>query len=227
MAKKKKKEPKEVFTEPEFSEVEFMETEIENTKCGLIAIVYAIPVALVSFGLTLIGLAGIGFLVGVFSLFTLRTVYQKLGIRTKGFERKTWMGNGALMFFVWLLIWILLLNPPFSDVSKPSIIQVELWTQDTDGNWTLAQRLSGNYEATPVENVTAIKLKANVTDNGGIGSVSVIFESTTYNMNRNNTHPYQYEYDHTLSDAGEFYYFTIRAVDKSDNVNEILVTVPT
>jgi len=230
MAKKRKKEPKEAFKVPEFDEAEFMENEMEISKTGIITVLYAIPIAIVSFGLTIIGLAGIGFIIGFFCIFTLRYLYEKLGINLKGFEKKTWLGNGALMFFSWLLIWVLLLNPPFSDVSKPSIRNVELWVQD-DGNWsrTILQASGGNYQPVDVTMGKAIKLKINATDNVAIGSVGITArynqaELETKAMSRNATYSYNYEYDITLSQVG-FYTFTISVSDTSANKNRIEVTV--
>lgn len=235
MAKKRKKEPKEAFKVPEFDEAEFMEREIEVSKTGIITVLYAIPIAIVSFGLTIIGLAGIGFIIGFFSIFTLRYLYQKLGINLKDFEKKTWVGNGALMFFSWLLIWVLLLNPPFSDVSEPSIRNVELWVQDTGGNWsrTILQASGGNYQsADSLPAGTVVKLKVNATDNVEVSSVRItaklnqgLINQTA--MSRNFTYDYNYEYDCTLSQATSFYTFTISVADTSANENRIEVTVPT
>jgi hypothetical protein len=237
MAKKKKKEPKEVFKEPKFDEVEFMKTEVESAKTGVITILYAIPVAIISFELTVIGLAAIGFLVGIFAMFTLRFLYTKIGINLKGFEKKTWAGNAALLFFTWLLIWILLLNPPFSDLSEPSIIHVEVWVQDDNGIWakTPLTWINGRYQAgdIPIDTIangTNIKVKSNVTDNTGLASVRIISLGGTIGndtaMTLNSSYTYNYEFDYNL-DLVEVYSFNIRAVDKNNNVKVIEIIVPT
>jgi len=231
MAKKKKKEPKEVFKVPEFDEIEFMKTEMDNAKAAIITILYAIPIAIISFELTIFGLAVLGFVVGIFAIFMLKFVYTKLGINIKDFEKKTWLGNGALMFFTWLLFWILMLNPPFSDSADPSITRPEVWVEGSDGNpvkWDLEFR-NGQYITDPIGQGKNITLSANVSDNAGIASVTITLAGSSITgesmkKSSNQDHPYKYEFDYTLGMDG-FYEFTIRAVDTNNNVNEFKFTV--
>ncbi len=214
-----------------------MQKEIVGAKVGIITILYAIPIAIVSFFFAVAGLAIMGFGVGVFALFTLRFVYSKLGIEVKDFEKKVWLGNGALMFFSWLLIWILILNPPFSDLSQPSIRYVEFWVDDGTGNFgkKVLDVGSDGYIASPMGigvGGTNIKIKANVTDNVEVDRVRIVVKfregpvDESY-MKRNNSYDYNYEYDFTLTQTDGFYTFEITAFDTSNRVNNEKVTVQT
>jgi hypothetical protein len=228
MAKKKKKEPKEIFKEPEFDEVEFMKGEMDNAKAGIITIIYAIPIAIISFELTIIGLAILGFMVGIIAILSLRFLYTKLGVNLKSFEKKTWLGNGALMFFCWLLFWILLLNPPFSDNAAPTIGHVEIWEKNLDGTWTKQpiQYSGGKYVVTVSEGAN-IKIKANITDNSALDSVTIAMVGGAVwdSMNRNNTYEHNYEREYIL--VNQVSEYTLRAVDQNGNVKEVSVVVST
>jgi hypothetical protein len=234
MAKKQRKEPKEVFKEPEFDEVEFMKTEMTSTKASIVAIIYAIPIAIVSFGLTVAGLAALGFLVGILAIFMLRYIFDIVKVSTEGFEKKTWLMQGAITFFVWMLVWILLLNPPFSDVAEPTLSNPELWQQDSDGNWTktaLALSGSGYQPGSPLPVDSVIKLKVNASDNTRLSkvTVSVLTGGTPGEvlMNGNMTYMYSYEYDTVLNQSNTVYTFRITAIDVNDNRNEVEIIVRT
>jgi hypothetical protein len=235
MAKKKRKEPKEVFKEPEFDEVEFMRNEMTSTKASIVAIIYAIPVAIVSFGLTVAGLAAVGFLVGIIAIFMLKYLFDMLKVSTEGFEKKTWFMQGALTFFVWILVWILLLNPPFSDVAEPTIKDVEMWQQSPNGSWTnrtVLQLSGGSYQpGNPLPAGSVIKLKLNASDNTGLNKVtiSVLSGGTPGDtlMERNTTYTYNYEYDYTLSQSNTVYTFRIVAIDVNGNANDAEIIIRT
>jgi hypothetical protein len=234
MAKKKKKEPKEVFKEPEFDEVEFMKTEMTSTKASIVAIIYAIPIAIVSFGFTIAGLAAVGFLVGILAIFMLRNIFDIVRVSTEGFEKKTWLMQGAITFFVWMLVWILLLNPPFSDVAEPTIKNPELWQQDSNGNWsrTVLQLGGNSYQpGSPLPVDSVIRLKVNVSDNTRLSKVTILVSAGGTPgeslMNENMTYTYGYEYDATLNISNTVYTFRITAIDVNNNRNDIEILVRT
>ncbi len=234
MAKKQKKEPKEVFKEPEFDEIEFMKTEMTCTKASIVAIIYAIPIAIVSFGFTVAGLAAVGFLVGIIMIFMIRYLYEMFKVSTEGFEKKTWFLQGALTFFVWMLVWILLLNPPFSDLAEPTVKNPELWQQGSDGSWNMTVlQLSGNsYQpASPLPVNSVIRLKVNVSDNVKIGKVAInpLTGGTPGEvlMSGNMTYMYSYQHDVVLDQSSTVYTFRITAIDVNDNKKEMEIVVRT
>ncbi|MFQ5910643.1 MAG: hypothetical protein ACE5IJ_07995 [Thermoplasmata archaeon] len=170
MAKKKhRKEEKVVFKRPEFDEREFMEKELVNAKVGIITLFYALPFAVVSWQFALAGLSQLGLLAAIIGILSLRYAYPFFHIDVDAFEKKNWLGNGAVFVFAWLSIWILLLNPPFSDLASPVISGVQVG--DDSGNWV---------EASPSEVVTVNRsvdgiftVKARVVDNAGVSRVDI------------------------------------------------------
>ncbi|MFQ6106418.1 MAG: hypothetical protein ACE5QF_02340 [Thermoplasmata archaeon] len=170
MAKKKgRKEEKVVFKRPSFDEREFMRKELVNAKVGIITFFYGLPFAVVSWQLTLAGLSILGLMAAIIGILSLRYVYPFLGIDVEEFEKKTWLGNGAVFVFTWLSIWVLLLNPPFSDLASPLISDVQVsndpagWVDVSRGETVIANRSVGN-------NIT---IKAKVVDNVGISRVDM------------------------------------------------------
>jgi len=116
-------------------------------------------------------------LVGILSL---RYVYPYFGVDVEGFEKKTWFGNGAVLVFTWLSIWVLLLNPPFSDMATPDITKVQVSGND-GANWTAAARdalTSVSLSGPPYY----VAIKAKVTDNVGISRVVMEIDGMPYEV---------------------------------------------
>ncbi len=173
MAKKRRKEEKkEFFKKPEFDEVEFMQKEIANTKVAMLTIIFSIPIAVISFLITLAGLPAAGFLLGVGSIFLLKYVYEFFNVDTEEFEKKTWLGNAAMFFFTWLAIWVLILNMPFSDLTSPSIGSVEVY--GCIGLEKLAKDTQNMCGIQSPTNTTMVSFVTKVTDNVGVQSVTLV-----------------------------------------------------
>lgn len=137
MAKKRKRE-REVegyeFKMPEFDEKEFIKKEVRESKVLFVTIGYGALMGILSFGLTFVDIA-LAALVGFIAIVFLRHIYPRLGVDTSLLEKKTWAGNIVMYLFTWLAIWILLVNPPFSDFGEPTIKDVEIYF-GSPGNWT-------------------------------------------------------------------------------------------
>jgi hypothetical protein len=170
MAKKKRRaEEKVVFKRPDFDEKDYMRKEMLNAKVGIITFFYALPYAFVSWQLALANLAVFGFLAVIIGILSLRYVYPYFGVDVEDFEKKTWLGNGAVLVLTWLSIWVLLLNPPFSDLATPTISSVQV--SGNDGvDWTPVSR--GETEQIPLVG-SNLTIKARVTDNVGIDRVQI------------------------------------------------------
>lgn len=176
MAKKKrhKREEKVVFKRPEFDEREFMRKELVNAKVGIITFFYALPFAIVSWQLALIGVSIFGLLAAIIGILSLRYVYPLFNIDVEDFEKKAWLGNGAVFVFTWLSIWVLLLNPPFSDLAKPVISDVQVSGDAL--NWTKVSRDS-QVDLTLLDSGSDnLAIKAKITDNVGISRVEMAVE---------------------------------------------------
>jgi len=168
MGHKRKKEEEEEpyeFKLPEFDEREFMEKEVVKTKAAIVTIGYAVVIAIASLGLTLLVQPALGGLVGIIGLVMIGYVFDHVGVDTSAFDKKDWMGPGMIYIFIWLGIWVLLLNPPFNDLAHPDIGKAEYSVDG--GNFTV-------FPATNVLNVSAgqnVSIRVRMSDNSGIETV--------------------------------------------------------
>ncbi len=124
--KKRKKEEEFQFKVPEFDQAAFMRKEIEGAKAAVITVGYALLISLGSYYLALRGVGYLAALLGFAALYGLKYLYPIVKLDTVKFDKKIWAGNGAIFLFAWLAFWVLLLNPPFLDISPPSIQIVEV-----------------------------------------------------------------------------------------------------
>jgi hypothetical protein len=117
MAQKKRKEEEKKestyeFVPPSFDEKDFLEKDIRATKVTLLSFFWGLI-----FGIAAGLLNSISPFVGLVLLFIgiylLKFFYQMAKIDTKEIDKKGWLGNYAMFFFLFLGTWIMLLNPPF------------------------------------------------------------------------------------------------------------------
>lgn len=139
MAKKRKKQKEEEeeayeFKMPEFNEEEYFRKEIRDTKTLYITFCYGVAIAFVSFGFSFFDPA-IGALFGFLGIIFLRHIYSIVRVDTTLLEKKQWATNIIFYIFTWLLVWIILTNPPFSDFQEPTIKKDEIYF-GSPGNWT-------------------------------------------------------------------------------------------
>jgi hypothetical protein len=111
---------------PEFDEVKFMRSEIRTAHATIAIVLWTLPAALLSYGLTVAGVPVIAFFAGIGMMFLLKWILPLLRIETSEYKRKDWIGHGFTFFFSWLAFWILLLNPPFADLTSPTIVRVSV-----------------------------------------------------------------------------------------------------
>ena len=149
------------WQEPEFDEVKFMRTEMRAARATIAVVLWTLPAAALSYGLTLAGVAVVAFFTGIGMLFLLKWVLPILKVDTSEYKRKDWIGHGLTFFFSWLAFWILLLNPPFADLTSPTIYGVTV-----DGNPVSCGDLYSALGSMAALNVTA-------GDNVGVVSVTV------------------------------------------------------
>ncbi|MEE9151359.1 MAG: hypothetical protein V3U20_05945, partial [Thermoplasmata archaeon] len=101
MAKKRKKEKKEEgyeFKMPEFDEEEYLKKEVRDARSLIVTFVYAVLIAVVSFGLTFVD-AALAALVGFIGIVFLRHIYPIIGVDTTLIEKKQWAGNIIMYLF--------------------------------------------------------------------------------------------------------------------------------
>ncbi len=207
MAQKKRKEPevKEEysFTPPDFNEKEFLEKDITVTKTVL-ATVFGV----VAYFTTDVAYV-IGLLIIVIGAVALKWIFQFLPVDLSAVENKTWIGNGAMFFFLALGIWILLLNPPFGDTVDPQIHDLEIWANGIQSD--------SNYRNVPMGEVT---FNVTVTDNGELSKVQFSIpdsDPVKYDMVKGDDGRYEVVYNFT---APGMYRFYVTAVDEAGNIQE-------
>lgn len=136
MAKKRKKQKEEEsyeFKMPEFDEEEYLRKEVRETKTLFVTFFYAALIGVISFALT--GLEpALAAMVGFIGIVFLRHIYPLIGVNTALLEKKQWGTNIIFYIFTWLLIWIILTNPPFSDIQGPNIKNDGIYFEE-DGVW--------------------------------------------------------------------------------------------
>jgi hypothetical protein len=208
MAKRYKEEAAETepeFKIPPFDEQRFINRERRNIKTVFISFLLGIVIALISFGFWVL-LTGTGLqwelvlLFGVFNIPWVRFIILRLHIDLTEFGRRGWLSAYATYFFTWLIILVVLVNPPFYDGESPQIQTTTLPGAQTPGGTVL--------------------IVAQVTDNVRVTSVNF-----TYTDPQGNSHSpptslqnsiLQFLYNPTNATLGQYNY-TITATDPSNH----------
>ncbi len=131
MAKRDKKDEPEAgedyeFIPPDFDEDAFIHKEMVSFRTTTILFVWGIVAALLSWGI-LAYMDGaktawyIGLLICAAFGYALKFLFPMLGADIAHFGRKEWTGTGFLFFFTWLALFMILINPPITDVAPPEV----------------------------------------------------------------------------------------------------------
>jgi len=131
MAKKRKEpideeEKTDKLNLPKFNEAEFVAKEKRNIKALYISFALGFVMAIICFGFWAL-LKGnflrweLVLLLGVVNASWLRYLFVRFKIDVSQFTRKNWMSTYLTYFFGWLIIFIVLVNPPFYDDADPIV----------------------------------------------------------------------------------------------------------
>jgi hypothetical protein len=169
------------FQIPKFDEEAFIKRERRNIKTLFIAFLLGLLIAVICFGFW----AAMGdnflrwelvLLVGVVNAIWIKYLFLKLNIDLTDFGRKGWLTAFASYFFTWLLVLIVLVNPPFYDGEPPHAEVVALpGMQEPGGTILIAAYI--------VDNVGVNKAGINftITDpNGAILTPEFTFENNIF-----------------------------------------------
>jgi hypothetical protein len=208
MAKKRKEKDGEEgidFKTPKFDEEKFIKKERRATKTMFFSFLFGVLIALISFGFWTLMKGNflrweLVLLFGVISAAWLRYLFIRLKIDLTDFGRKGWFSSYAVYFFSWLLVLIVIINPPFYDEESPHIEVVSLPD---------IQELEGTVD-----------IVAKITDNGGIEKQDIDFALVA--PDGTNVSPeftfedmiFKYTYENTEDILGEYSYY-LTATDKS------------
>lgn len=239
MAKKRRqkieKKDDYVFKMPEMDKNEFIRKEIRNAKTTFIAFGFAILMAVVSFGIRLaLDDFRVAAIIGLFAVVGLPFLFNFLKIDMTEYEKKSWLGVGAVYIFTWLLVLFIISNPPITDLAEPQIadIQLEAYSYNETLNLTVWEPIREIFNDQPVVHFNQeFQIKARIWDNHKLKEDSIRCELFYINPDSDtkdpgdtidakkhdeNVYTFEYTFFNTTSSSGMFEY-RIYAEDESDN----------
>jgi hypothetical protein len=218
MAKKKRKEEekqeeKYEWTPPDFDEKGFLEKDMRGTKALFIASLLGLVLGIIAYLVT-----GFSPYLGIVVVFggalMLRFLFPLFKMEFASLEKKTLAGNYILLIFLALGVWIILLNPPFSDQIPPEVMQQNTYFEH-GGTVHLYQGTGTPITAGDLTNITV-----NARDNGKIASVQIEVHAAGaatgayQDMQSTSTYGrYEYKNTYTASSPSTQYQFTIKVTD--------------
>lgn len=222
MARKKRKdeveEPKYEFVPPDFDEKAFLEKDIRGTKSLIVATFLGILAGVLAFALTDISII-LGAIVIIASAVGLKYLIPLLKIETGAIEKKTLIGNILIVLLLSLGIWVVMLNPPFSDQIPPEITSQTIYFNSAAG-WTKYV----NDGVTPIHSGDLVNITVTVRDNDNVNSVSI---SVRLSGNPDNFVPmntttvkgvYERISTYTTGASSSAYSYTINVTDKAGHL---------
>ncbi len=210
MAKRRKEKDEEEemdFKLPKFDEEKFLKKERRNIKTTFLSFLFGLLIAILSFSFWAL-LSGNPFrwelvlLFGAFSAAWIKYLFIRLNIDLTEFGRKGWFTTYAIYFFTWLLILIVLANPPFYDDEAPYIEAVFLPDM---------QELGGT-----------IQFVAKITDNAGLSENNIAFAINGEQIDDFDFDGkiFTYTFNNTQDAIGEIP-FTLSATDGSGHTSAV------
>jgi len=151
------------FKMPTFDEAAFLKRERRNIKTTFISFLFGCLMALICFCFwALIGKNDMRwwlvFLVGIVNASFLKFIFLKLNIDLADFRKMNWFSSFAIYFFTWLIVFIVIINPPFYDDEAPLVDLVVLPEMQEPGG--------------------SVFVLAKITDNSGMKKENIQFEIT-------------------------------------------------
>lgn len=201
MAKRRKEEGEQQeqvdFQIPKFDEQAFMKRERRNIKTLFISFLFGLLLAVICFGFWVLLVGSflqweLILLVGVVNMVWLRYIFIRLNIDLSDFGRRGWLFSYATYFFTWLLLLVILVNPPFYDSEAPHVdLAVLPGVQELGGTIFFAAHIVDNVGV----NTQGIKFSI-IDPNGTIITPQFTFENGilryTYQNPTNVTGIYNY-----------------------------------
>ena len=206
-AQEQEKEEKE-YKPPEFDKKEFMKTEINVAKGTIYSIILSVLFGVLAFVVMPYAGAAVGLLLGVVGIGLLWIFLPMMKVDIESFKIMHWLGIIGSYFFLFLAIWVLLCNPPFSDRAPPDIKNIQIsW----EGGYV---NVTG--ETASIPNGANITIRANVTDNVELAIGSVRLSLGSAESQPMSQQP-DYVFEYYLENAGAGTTITIYASDSKGN----------
>jgi len=208
MAKRRKEKDEESddkpFKVPKFDEKEFIKKEKRNIRATFIAFLFGGLMALICFGFWALMGSGSGtrwilvLLVAVANATFLKYIFARLDLDISDFTKKNWFTNIMIYFFTWLLIMILLVNPPFYDDESPSVELVVMpEVQEIGSPVNFFAKITDNAGVTKSD--ITFSIDGDTIDPGDYGFTDNVF---TYTFNDGDTIK-TYTYNLTVTDSSD------------------------
>lgn len=153
MAKRRKEKDEEEdkpFKLPKFDEEKFLTRERRNIKTTFLSFILGVIVAVISFGfwVLLSGNSVRWYLVFLFGIITgswLKYLFIRLNIDLSDFTKKNWFASFMIYFFTWLIVLMIIVNPPFYDEEEPRVQLVVLpKMQEPGGDVLVVAKITDN-----------------------------------------------------------------------------------
>jgi hypothetical protein len=215
------------FDFPEFDEHQFISLELNKAKIALVAFLYAILIVLITYQLYTITYpdARAPMALGFLAVAAIPFISKTLKIDISEFDWKNWVGAGAVYVFSWLAIFIILVNPPFSDFVEPEIdVEVHYLREgSTNQSWLAWETITEPYA---LRDPVKINLSIEIYDNSQIDKDTVritidgIKDNSIKNIKMSHIKDNKYKIEFK-SDNGTFpnniYNYEIRVKDSFGN----------
>lgn len=214
MAKRRKEKDDEEeidFKLPKFDKKAFVEKEKEKIRSTVIAFIFGMVIAIISFGFWVLLTNSplqwtLVFLFGLFNGSWLRYLFARFNINEAVLEKKGQFTTYAIYFLTWLFVLIILINPPFYDGEPPNIQAVSLPNiQETNGTVNIVALILDNSDIKDNEVDFAIIYDDEIIINEKVKLTDSIFSYTFENSEKN---------------TGTFYY-EIQAEDNTGKANTV------
>jgi hypothetical protein len=175
MAKRRKQNEEEkeekTFKVPKFDEETYLKRERRNIKATFLAFLFSLLMAFICFGFW--ALMGSGtdlrwflvFLVCIANAAFIRYIYQRFNIDISDFTKKNWFLIYGTYFFTWILIFIVLVNPPFYDDEAPMVDLIILPDMQEFEN--------------------SVNIVAKITDNAGVHKTDITLKINNQTIDNN------------------------------------------
>ncbi len=170
MAKKVKEDEAEapVFKFPEFDEKEYLRGEIRDAKAIISSALVAIPMAACAAMITGSFHPTLGIVVGLAGFGVIYFLFKMLFKDMTGFKAKHWLMTMGGYFLTFLALWILMINPPFMDLTGPVIEKPQYAT--VYGNFTAVENDLVDLPA----NTGSWWVRVSIADNVGLASMPLL-----------------------------------------------------
>jgi hypothetical protein len=238
MAKKRKqKEEEDVEIKlPEFDDEAFMKEETRAAWTSFIAIGYGLVCGGISFGVFAIsgGMWHLAIAVGAVLIFGIAGLFYLFKIDFHNLTWKNYVGSGAFYAVTWLIVFIILINPPFYDNQPPAIKRHTWYVEDDYGQYEPINR-TNDLMIPQGHNISVVVI---ITDNDEVASINievkhdgaavdadlVEVESNKYNysdFDYNRFNGYIYEFVLPAASPVGTYEYVITAKDDSGHTSKV------